>query len=475
MTPAYDPVVAVARTAPRYPAGGALGGYAPVIAALAALGLDPDDPFGQWIGPGATVTLKSNWVMHRNPLGHDLDSLVTHPAVLFTLADLAARALRGRGTIVLGDAPLQGCAFDALMTALRVPTLVEELRARHPGVELVVEDWRLTVLRDAAALAGPDQEQRDADTVEIPPGYRLIDLGAASFIEELAEYSDRFRVTCYRPSAMVAHHGQGKHEYLVTRRVLESDLVINVPKLKTHIKAGLTGALKNLVGINGHKEYLPHHIRGSWEDGGDCYQRGSRLRDLYDRLYDHTWERMMTVGRVERAALTGALRLLGRLNERTGDGINAGSWSGNETIWRTTLDLNHVLYQRGRARVVNVVDGVIAGQGEGPLAPTPVAAGIILAGANPAHVDAAIARLLGYSIARVPSVYHALTHHRSIFAGATPDAIPLRLATTADGPLTPATLRDLPAMAFAPPRNWRRALAHPSGERSTTVAASGEW
>ena len=470
MTRAIDPVVAIARTAPRYP--DVDGAYRPVTAALAGLGLDPGDPFADWIGPGATVTLKPNWVMHRNPLGHHLDSLVTHPAVLMTLAEHAARALRGRGTLVIGDAPLQGCDFDALMTALGVPALVARLRAKHPGLEIVVEDWRLTVLRDGAALTGPDQQQRDATAA-----YRLVDLAGDSFVEELAEYSDRFRVTCYQPSAMAAHHAPGKHEYLVTRRVLESDLVINVPKLKTHIKAGLTGALKNLVGINGHKAYLPHHIHGAWERGGDEYHRAGRLRDLYDRLYDHTWERMMTLGRVERATLTTALRVLGRINARTGDGIDAGSWSGNETIWRTTLDLNHVLYQHGRARVLHVVDGVIAGQGEGPLLPVPQLAGVVLAGANPAHVDAVMARLIGYSIARVPTVYQALSHRRSIFGGARAEAIPLRVAAVADGALEPATLGDLATLGFDVPRNWRRAQAHPSPapDRAAPAAASGEW
>jgi len=470
-----DPVVALARTAPRYPAPDAVG-YAPVTAALAGLGLDPGDPFGTWIGPGATVTLKPNWVMHRNPLGHHLDSLVTHPAVLAALAEHVAHGLRGRGTLVIGDAPLQGCDFDVLQQALGIPQLVARLRARHPALEIIVEDWRLTVLRDAAALTGPDQRRRDDDAHGIPPAYRLVDRASASFVDELAEYSDRMRVTCYQPSAMAAHHAAGKHEYLVTRRVLESELVINVPKLKTHIKAGLTGALKNLVGINGHKEFLPHHIHGSWERGGDEYHRASRLRDLYDRLYDHTWEHMATIGRVERAALTTALRVLGRVNARTGDGIDAGSWSGNETIWRTTLDLNHVLYG-GRARILHVVDGVIAGQGEGPITPSPQLAGVILAGANPAHVDAVIARLIGYSVARVPTVYQALTHRGSMFGGARANDIPLALAAAVDGTLEPATLADLASMRFVVPRNWQRAQIEPRplDDATRARAGSGEW
>ena len=84
-----------------------------------------------------------------------------------------------------------------------------------------------------------------------------------SLLEPIA--SDRrvdFRVTMYNPDLMRQTHGRGRHQYLIAREVIEADVVINVPKLKTHRKAGITGALKNLVGINGNKDYLPHHRLG---------------------------------------------------------------------------------------------------------------------------------------------------------------------------------------------------------------------
>ncbi len=474
MTP-LDPTIGIAFGTPRYPDPLRDEDCALVAAAISALDLDPHDPFSAWIGPGATVTIKPNWVRDQNPLGHDLQSLVTHPAVLRAIIERVARALRGRGTIVLGDAPLQGCKFDALIRSLRLDELMQLLRARHPGVEFLVEDWRLTVLSGERSLGGPSQLVR-AQPVRGPiAGYRLIDLGADSFVEELASFSDAFRVTCYRPSAMRAHHAPGKHEYLVTRRVLDSDLVINVPKFKTHIKAGLTGALKNLVGINGHKEYLPHHIQGAWDAGGDEYHRGGRLRRLHDELYDYTWEHMMDLGRLERAALSATLRLLTQLNRRAGDGIDAGSWSGNETIWRTTLDLNHILYRQGRGRVLHIVDGIVAGQGEGPLAPVPFPAGLVLAGHNPAHLDAALAQLLGYAIARVPTVYHALTHCRSDFHGCPPMAIPLRVAR-AKTRSELMSLADLPHLPMRVPRHWRRALIDPGrADPASTAAPTPEY
>jgi uncharacterized protein (DUF362 family) len=98
-------------------------------------------------------------------------------------------------------------------------------------------------------------------------------------LKKLANIAKNLELLCYDPNLMIAHHDKHRHEYLITNRVFEADLIINLPKLKTHIKAGLTGALKNLIGINGHKEFLPHHIKGSYLEGGDNYMNPSFLKE----------------------------------------------------------------------------------------------------------------------------------------------------------------------------------------------------
>ena len=219
---------------------------------------------------------------------------------------------------------------------------------------------------------------------------------------------------------MASHHHKGKHEYLITSKVFDADLLINVPKMKTHIKAGLTGAMKNLVGINGHKEFLPHHILGSSDRGGDCYYKDNRLRRLYDVADDKFWTDYDTLSGPSRRAgaiILGALWRASRI--LTGDSISTGSWQGNETVWRMTLDLNHLLYfaKRVPKHIISIVDGVIAGEGEGPLRPTPKPVGLLVAGENPAYVDATLATLMGYNISRVPTIYHAIYHRKSQFGG----------------------------------------------------------
>ena len=90
----------------------------------------------------------------------------------------------------------------------------------------------------------------------------------------------------YNPDLMLNTHQPGRHQYLVARDIIEADTVINLPKLKTHKKACLTGALKNMVGINGHKEYLPHHRKGGSGAGGDCYEGSSFFKGSSENLLD---------------------------------------------------------------------------------------------------------------------------------------------------------------------------------------------
>ena len=44
---------------------------------------------------------------------------------------------------------------------------------------------------------------------------------------------------------------------------LGADAVINIPKLKTHKKSGVTLALKSCIGLTNEKYWLPHYTEGS--------------------------------------------------------------------------------------------------------------------------------------------------------------------------------------------------------------------
>jgi len=422
--------------------------YRSLCGLFKAWGKDSGNPFNGLVKPGNVVVIKPNWVMHYNPRGYDIESLITHPAMIKYVIDYAAIALSGSGKIIIGDAPLQGCDFQKLVDISRIEELLQLARKKYPGIIFELEDWRLTTVQDSF-LMGPAKKLLE--------DYILVDAGPDSFLEDLVEYCDRFRVAAYPKNLMLRHHQSGKHEYLVTKRISEADLFINLPKMKTHMKAGLTGALKNIIGINGHKEYLPHHIKGPYSHGGDAYQQWNLFRHIHEQLSDYVWDnysRMSPIGRKVLGRLLDAIRWGSVL--AGGESTSLGSWSGNETIWRTTLDLNHVLYfsEYSPKKIVTIVDGIIAGEGQGPLKPTPKPAGIIIAGENPAYIDAVIAKLLGYNISRIPTVYNAIYDRRSHFAG--PPLPQFAVTSLLDSEIPKQISFDtLPNLGFRKPRFWR--------------------
>jgi len=262
---------------------------------------------------------------------------------------------------------------------------------------------------------------------------------------------------------MQRRHAPGTHQYLVARRALEADLFVNLGKLKTHAKGGLTAALKNLIGINAHKEFLPHHIRGGPAERGDAYSVSSALRRSFDQYYDFHFEH---VARLRRPAVSVASRMLSalqRLTELLSDDVDFGSWPGNDTIWRTALDINHLLYfyaARRPKRIFNLVDGIIVGEGDGPLKPRPAPGGVLIAGDNPAYVDAAGARILGYSVEAIPMVWAALHDARSQLADVALEQAQVVFAR----PHRAAELRshrDLPVLNIRKPKHWDQARPAP--------------
>jgi hypothetical protein len=110
-------------------------------------------------------------------------------------------------------------------------------------------------------------------------------------------------------------------------------------------------------------------------------------------------------------------RLFGDTDRGT---TRSGNWYGNDTAWRMVLDLNRILFYAdsdGRLhdqpvrKFFSIVDGIVAGEGNGPLDPTPKQAGVVLAGTNPVAVDLACARMMGFEYRRIPMLHRALVNH----------------------------------------------------------------
>ena len=476
----FDPRVAIAAVARR----AAADAYDPegirgaVDRAAGLLGWSAPDrgAFGAAIAPGARVLVKPNMVLHRNEGAGGLVELVTHPTLIQAAVQSALQA--GAAHVTVGDAPIQSCDFDALLAATGLDQWSRELQAREARFH-GVRDFRRTigVLKHGVRTA--------AENLQPKENFVLFDLASQSLLEEITKGENPFRVTWYDPRLMAKTHHPGRHQYLVARDVMEADVIVNLPKLKTHKKAGVTCALKNLIGINGNKEYLPHHRVGGAAAGGDCYPGNSRIKGALEFVAD---QQNMTTSRLAGEfwhALTFGLVRLSRL---TGDRLGyEGSWSGNDTIWRTCLDLNRILlYGRTdgtlastpQRRVIHLVDAVVGGQGEGPLSPIELDLGLVLAAQNAAAMDWVGAQLLGYDPNRIPLVRKPFGQFHWPLVEFAPADIHV-LGDHGEGPAHEVLEYGRRAPAVIHPIGWRDAAANPSADphapptASTTLSTEG--
>ncbi|HEY0100190.1 MAG TPA: DUF362 domain-containing protein [Pyrinomonadaceae bacterium] len=411
--------VGVAKTgAPRYPSGerAATSGANEISSALARLarllgwGDEESGAFSKLIPRGARVLVKPNFVMHANQCADGIEPLVTHESLVRAVVEALLQTEAAE--VSIGDAPVQGCDFAALLRETKLGEWSDELRRRESRFR-GIRDFRRTiaVFRDGVRVAS--ENLRDESE------FTLFDLGRESLLEPITDESGAFRVTCYDPRLMQKTHAPGRHQYLVARAVLDADVVINLPKLKTHKKAGITCALKNLIGINGNKEFLPHHRIGGARAGGDCYPGANPLK----RSLEFVLDRQNSTARPALGKVWQGLGLqLERAARLAGDDLGVeGSWSGNDTVWRTALDLNRVmLYGQADASfsdeparlVVHIADAVVAGQGDGPLAPEALPLGLLLGASNAAAMDWVGAYLLGYEPQRVSIAREAFARFR---------------------------------------------------------------
>jgi hypothetical protein len=334
-------------------------------------------------------------------------------------------ALEGRGRILIADSPHSDCRWERLLDRLGWTSLRDYYAARA-GFALEAYDLRPEyvvkhdgVLVDRIALPGD------------PRGYVAVDLGEHSCFEGAG--GRRLRGAEYDLKETETHHRPGVHEYPICRTVLEADVLINLPKLKSHKKAGLTLSLKNLIGINGNKNWLPHHSEGVPAAGGDQFDSSSLRNRLEHAALGAFKEHFPKLGPLRRVVAR-PVKAAGRaaFGDTNRGRVRSGNWWGNDTIWRTCLDLMRAnLYadRDGRLRstpqraYLSLVDGIVGGEGNGPLAPRDRPAGLLVAGENPAAVDAVCARLVGFDIEKIPIVRRAFGPHAYPIASFAPEEI----------------------------------------------------
>ncbi len=393
--------------------------YEGVREAFRMAGLDQENfgssqwnPLGGLIRPGEVVLLKPNMLKESHPSDpNGWQYVMTHGSVIRAVADYVWKALSFQGKILIADAPQTDSSFSEISRVLGLDSLRNFYRSRGLFVEVIdlrQEEW---VNKDSVIV-------RRSRLPGDPNGAVAFDLGMCS---ELADHpgSGRYYGADYDAGVVNLHHTMGRHEYLIAGSAIGCDVIFNLPKLKTHKKAGITVGLKNLVGVTGDKNWLPHHTEGDPSSNGDEHP-GPGIKHRLERelvgYFQQLCLRAPTIG----TWLYRKLRKIGvGIFGDTEEVVRSGNWWGNDTTWRMCLDLNKIVFYgslngtlhpstpENRKRHYVLVDGIIAGEGRGPLIPDPVHAGILVFGIHPASVDAACAYLMGYDPERIPIVRQA--------------------------------------------------------------------
>jgi len=409
--------------------------------------LDPEIPeFIRSGPPGRLIVLKPNWVQESH--GREPDvwvPVITHPVLVLAVAEYVAELAVRNATISICDAPHTNADFSAIVKRGGFLDRLRDLAKRYPELSFELLDLRREVwqCQDGVVVS---RRPSDAD----PRGYVRVNLGRESLLYGFAG-EGKYYGADYDTETVNRHHRGEIQEYLIAGTPMRADVFVNLAKMKTHTKTGISCCLKNLVGVNGDKNWLPHYVEGTPRFAGDEYPHDS-LGNHVERLlkrHGRSWAlaRPNTCGWIY-----GKMRAVGMFALGTSqETVRNGNWGGNDTCWRMALDLNRAFYYangRGRLgsdrrrRALNILDGIVAGEGNGPLCPSAVHSGAIIAGVDPAEVDATAAALMGFDPHALPIVDKAI-------------------ALRARGPWP----QSLVGREFAPPLGWAERLQCPRGTK----------
>ena len=359
---------------------------------------------------GAKVVIKPNWVMGGHLVKKDdWDYVVTHPTVIEAVLDIVLEKLDGTGEILIVDNPMAMADFDELMRRTKIREIVSKKEIK--GTKVKVYDLRSEQWFQLFGLY-VRRKKLNGD----PLGHVSINLKEKS--EFCNKPSKNYYGADYDVEEVRKFHNNTDNIYVLSKTILSSDIFINLPKLKTHRFAGITVAMKNLVGTTAIKNSLPHHTVGSPENGGDAYPRSGAGNKVETGIL----KVLRKLLKPRNPIISYPLALFKYLynmvfgKSYVGNTIRYGEWHGNDTIWRTLLDLNKIILYCNKdgnmqdtvqRKYYCVVDGILAGEGNGPLTPDKKECGVIMFGDNPVVIDTVAATIMGFNYKKIPSVRNA--------------------------------------------------------------------
>lgn len=379
------------------------------------------DPLGHIIKPGQNVVLKPNFILHYNEAGYDIYASLTHPSVIRAMADYCYIAMKGKGNLCIAEAPQMNCEFDKIEELMKLQSIKEFYKKEANFDFNIIDIRRLKCKFDYDKGYFPSDSFVTNENAD-PLGYTIIDLGNESYLHGIIGLENLYGAD-YDRKFTVANHSRGVHKYCISNTILNADTVICLPKLKTHKKVGVTLNIKLLVGINGDKNYLAHYRIGTADQNGDEYPTTSKTnvrisrkvaRFINDNLFakrskftDQIFLLIKTIGQPVLNFLRNKNIVL--LPDEK-DRVYGGNWYGNDTAWRMACDLARILFysdKNGKIKsvpqrnILSVVDGIIAGEGDGPMSPEPKNIGTLISGENILAVDTACATLMGFDYRKI--------------------------------------------------------------------------
>jgi len=138
-----------------------------------------------------------------------------------------------------------------------------------------------------------------------------------------------------------------------------------------------------------------------------------------------------------------------------------GAWTGNDTLWRSILDLVMVISfadsegtmsEVPQRKCLCIVDAIICGEGDGPLTPSPRPLGMILCASNPIIADLTACHVAGFDWQKIHQLSNAVKfgHDCSLLMK---DVDQITVRTRQSDPFSCA-INDLPVIHFKAPKQW---------------------
>lgn len=418
------------------------------------------------IKPGMRVVIKPNWVCQGDgDPQKPWQAVITHPEIITAVLKVVLTRLDGSGAVLLCDGPQTDSSFARLLARYPVESwkwLCDKNKISFQILDLREDEWETKrgIVVSRKKLPGD------------PLGSTEVNLKG-----ELSEFwghqrsSSGYYGADYDIAEVNAAHNGHDNLYRVSRSVMQADVLVNLPKLKTHLKAGITANLKNLVGINTYKNFLPHYSLGCPDEGGDQFPTAQRRQRLEASGGKWLKQRMLTFPILARL-FSFIKPLLGKIMGKE-TVIRSGCWQGNDTIWRMILDLNKIFFyadpegrlpSEGRKRdvhLISVVDAVIAGQGDGPLNPRTCPLGLVLCGDDPVVVDAVCARSMGFDTSLIPTLSRAWEVQTLPLTAQRPEDVRV---LTEEGIYDLSGLKNVCKTRVTPARGWEILAESPARE-----------